>query len=779
MIKGRKTSNEVRVQIPPHVAWSPGPSPGTPGKFSAWDATPVSSLSSIPSVSDIASTSASVNSKQGTGGTRIEQGPGWFQQRERRPSLVSLTSQSSTPLTPISEWGRKPAARRPSISSVGSQMHCASLAAMDALSAPKQSAKAIKSSVIKSQTKVRDGSEVYSVSMIICAILVAACCGVAGFTLHLSVFFFGCLGGVNGCKESVVLDVLKPFGINKSLYFIVSCGMSGLLCSCILYSPWKRGIAKNCLGGGAAGTKIAISCGQPMSIWIVVFRILLAGLYLGGGNALGTEGPVIHMGTALATYLTSFSGTRSRKIFSMFGVIGASAGISAGFSVLITGFIYTTEEITRSLSRRLSLILTLASAVAFLVKNTLEHALEHWLHIEHVSLTPHKETLQKLSSYDAWKIIALCIPIGILNGLAGWCLTQLAWRARGLLNRAFLPRWSHLAIIGVVTGCFGAIAYESTGMNGVWGTTIGAIPETIAHGITWKEALILFLMKFLSFALATAGGGPGGMLVPSLVAGGFLGVAIGLLVSDDDAFVSASAVVGMGSLFASVMHLPVSGIIIIFELTQSTDVILPVVIANFISSNVAARLPHGEHSFAHLMLEHDPMWEKVGKQDFIETDAQETSADTSVGYGKLPSYQKNILREFFQADRDRLSQAWEAWRTCCDQWSGGDHSDSESSDQNYEVVGACEQLMSKLSTHVSLRIAWTAWLLAHRLKDQGGIYDDYEGSHACGDSSTVTDIYVSSEQDVASSIRSRKSSKDASSEKYAVTEDDMKTRHLE
>lgn len=528
--------------------------------------------------------------------------------------------------------------------------------------------------LVKAQTRVQDGCEVYPMAIIVFAVLVAAACGVAAFALHLTVYFSGCLGGVNGCDRALILEVLEPLGISKSMYFMISCPLSALLCSCIIYSPWKGGVARNCLGGGSTGTKIAVSAGHQVSGWIVVLRIILAGLYMGGGSPLGTEGPVIHLGAELATYLISLSAwTRRRKILSMFGVIGAAAGISAGFGVLITGFIYTTEEVTRTLSRRLALILTLAALVAILVKHNLEALLEHWLHVHHVSLVPHPETLDRLTTHDIFVTLLLAIPIGILNGIAGWCFTQLAWALRCFLNpspsqkhhvcRTFLPQRFHLAIIGVATGAFGVVAYESTGVNGVWGTTMGAIPETIAHGITWEGALLLFLMKFLSFTIATAGGGPGGMLVPSLVTGGFLGLGVALLAgSTDDVLSSACAVTGMSSLFASVMHLPVSGVIIIFELTESKAVILPVVLANFISANIAMRLPHGEHSFTHRMLEHHPLWEKLDKQDFIETDAHEQAAHYSTGYGKVKKELKFGLRSFYKAQFLRLSQAFQAWR---------------------------------------------------------------------------------------------------------------------
>jgi hypothetical protein len=350
-------------------------------------------------------------------------------------------------------------------------------------------------------------------------------------------------------------------------------------------------------------------------------------------------------------------------------------------------------------------------------------------------MVPSTETLEELTNTDIWSMLVVCIPIGILNGIAGWSFTRLAWKIRQFLNpapreepsclrRIFLPQRAHLAIIGVITGLFGVIAYEQTGVNGVWGTTGGAIPEAIAHGVTWNEALLLFLMKIISFTLATAGGGPGGMLVPSLVAGGFLGLTVGLLVDRGEAFSAACAVVGMGSLFASVMHLPVSGVIIIFELTRSKSVILPVVVANFIASNVAARLPHGEHSFGHLMLEHDPQWEKLGKQDFIETDAQEKKADDVKGLGNISRTSRMILKQWFQADSERLRHAFDAWKTACDERkpSKATTTDLESSKSfgNSAKNNFWQKVRESLclSSDVEIiRASFTAWVTFTKLRE--------------------------------------------------------------
>merc|ERR1719321_872882 len=93
---------------------------------------------------------------------------------------------------------------------------------------------------------------------------------------------------------------------------------------------------------------------------------------------------------------------------------------------------------------------------------------------------------------------------------------------------------------------------------------------------------------------------------------------------------AACSVIGMGAMFASVMHMPLTGVIIIFELTRAEKLMLHVVMANFIASNIVCRLPHGEHSFVHKQLELDETWKKLDGRDFIETDDQEMEANVAL-----------------------------------------------------------------------------------------------------------------------------------------------------
>lgn len=586
-----------------------------------------------------------------------------FAVTEMELDLETNISKSGIPFgsTDSNKWSR-----RPSVESTHSVSSLCSLGSLQSVQKRTWMGQLmLRAKCLRSQTRIKDESGVFPVCLIIVALLVGVACSLAAFILHFSVNMIGCLGALNGCHDRILLDLVEPVGIGTSAFFILSSGLSGLCCSLILHSPFQGGIARRCKGGGSGDTKIVIASGATVNGWLVVLRIFLATLYMGGGNPLGTEGPIIHTSTSLAIWLVSKAGKRRRKLLSTFGVIGAAAGISAGFNVHVTGFVYVIEELARTLSTKLALVLAFVAGAAVFVKDLLEEMLHHWFHQEHTYIVPKHSTWAKLTNSDRKLLLLLCVPIGVFTGVAGWIFTDTAWAIFRFLNpdkvgeeparlRRYLPEIMHLAIVGILCGCLGAIAFEVTGMNGVWGTTAGAIPEAIKKDLGWEKLLLLFATKFLAFILATAASGPGGLLVPSLVTGGFLGLSVAKVVGAEEAVGSACAVIGMGSMFASVMHMPVTGVIIIFELTRADSLSLHIALANFIASNVVYRLPHGTHSFVHRSLALSPTWQKLDQRDFIETDAQEIEADVALF--------KTTLALWLTTDSERYRMSFDAWK---------------------------------------------------------------------------------------------------------------------
>merc|ERR1719238_2239719 len=129
---------------------------------------------------------------------------------------------------------------------------------------------------------------------------------------------------------------------------------------------------------------------------------------------------MIHLGASFATCLVGMLGIRRRKLYSILGVIGAAAGISAGFNVPVTGIVFVIEELTRTLTAKVSLMVALAAGWAVFVRRNLVGLMEdHWVD-DHVSMTPDMHVLDSLTSLQLNFLLLLCIPIGVLNGFFGW-----------------------------------------------------------------------------------------------------------------------------------------------------------------------------------------------------------------------------------------------------------------------------------------------------------------------------------------------------------------------
>jgi len=533
--------------------------------------------------------------------------------------------------------------------------------------------------------EIKDSSEAFGVGILVLAVIVATCCGVSAFFMHTLVKSVGCFSGINGCEKTLLLDLLHQISISQPLSFVITASLSGLLCSLIIEAPFYHRIASKCRGGGSQQTKMIVASGQCVSACVPVLRLVLTVLYLGGGNTLGTEGPIIHLSCALATWLVTSAGYSRRKTLSIFSVVGAAAGISAGFNVLITGFVYTMEELTRSLSQKVALIIIFAATLSFFVGSQLDEGLRRWLPFYSSMFTTSFEPLLPqfdrgdASNFEATPCVFLCVPIGMACGFFGWIFVLGAWNINVFLNpgllgnspswarRTFLPKRGHLLVVGLVTGCVGAAVFQVTGENGVWGTGIEAVHVAIEKELNWHKIFVMFIGKFSCMILAVAAGGPGGMLLPALVCGGLLGTCIARAFHVSAAVVKASGIVGMGSLFAVVMHMPLTSIIMIAELSQSNEVpthklLPPLVVAVFIAMNITTRLPQGHQSYVHTCLEHDPIWIKVGKNDFIETDDQEKVAHDRIGFGRIYAMKTTALKMWFLSHEELCQALFIAWR---------------------------------------------------------------------------------------------------------------------
>ena len=194
------------------------------------------------------------------------------------------------------------------------------------------------------------------------------------------------------------------------------------------------------------------------------------------------------------------------------------------------------------------------------------------------------------------------------------------------------------AVGGLVTGILavGAIYFLKTG--GVTGGGYDVLSVALSGSLAFKVMGVLCILKIGATVFSYSSGGAGGIFAPALFIGGMLGGVFGIL--DVNLLnpggnaaneIGAFALVGMGAVFAGIVRAPITSVLIIFEMTGSYGLILPLMITNMTAYGLARHfrpvpiyealleqddihMPHGRRGISHAL-------ERIYVRDVFRTDA--------------------------------------------------------------------------------------------------------------------------------------------------------------
>ena len=151
-----------------------------------------------------------------------------------------------------------------------------------------------------------------------------------------------------------------------------------------------------------------------------------------------------------------------------------------------------------------------------------------------------------------------------------------------------LPKWLKPAIGGLLMGILGAFCIN------IMGVGYGTIIEILQNKIPWYILIVFVFLKIVATSLTLGSGGSGGQLVPSLfigaAAGGFFGGLMQYIFPSIAGNPETYALVGMGAMLAAVIRAPITSILILFEITQSYHIVLPVMITCIIANMISASI---------------------------------------------------------------------------------------------------------------------------------------------------------------------------------------------
>jgi len=370
-------------------------------------------------------------------------------------------------------------------------------------------------------------------------------------------------GGLARAEDyrTTVIARLHPLGLTGFLAFVL------MVASGIAFSVWiVRRFSPVAAGSGIPHLKAVLHRLRPMPEGPLIVTKFVGGMTaIASGLALGREGPTVQMGGALGKFVARMlpSSSHERQVLI---AAGAGGGLAAAFNAPLAGLMFVLEEIQKNFAPGVFTATFLASVTADAVSRLLlgQSAV---FHTTAIAAPP----------------VASVPLFAVLGAVAG--LIAVAFN-RGLLWTMDLfdrtePRFRVLA--GFVFGAaVGVLAWFHPDFVGGGAPLVGAALS--GHGIV--AGLLLTLVIRYVLTLGSYGTGtPGGIFAPLLVLGAQAGLAMALATAAFSPGIvgepRAWAVAGMAALFAGTVRAPLTGIVLMLEMTESYSLMLPLLAASF------------------------------------------------------------------------------------------------------------------------------------------------------------------------------------------------------
>ena len=380
----------------------------------------------------------------------------------------------------------------------------------------------------------------------------------------ISAFYRFALGKADEWR-GVVLDFCRGNGLRMAGWLIVLIFLAYLV-SCL--NRWEPMIS----GSGIPQVEAEITGYIRPNWWKVILAKLSGGfLCIIGGLSLGREGPSIQLGGMAGKGVSKFL-KRFRLEEHFLITCGASAGLAAAFSAPMAGVMFALEEVHKNFSAIVMLSCMSSALVADYIANGL-FGMEPVFSFAVQDMIP---------LHDYPMIIGLGLLCGVLGVLYNKVLLA-SQTAYGKLDK--LPDWGRLAIPFVLAGVLGFT------MPAVLGGGHGMIVQLYNGNLVLGSILALLVVKFLYSMVSFGSGAPGGIFFPLLVLGAYVGSAYGvILVSGgllESELLNNIIIISMAALFSSIVRAPVTGVVLISEMTGSFSHLLSLATASLIAYVVA------------------------------------------------------------------------------------------------------------------------------------------------------------------------------------------------
>lgn len=288
-------------------------------------------------------------------------------------------------------------------------------------------------------------------------------------------------------------------------------------------------------------------------------------LAIGSGMALGREGPTVQMGGAIGDAISRLLKVSERERLTLISA-GAGAGLAAAFNAPLSGLVFVLEEVRKDFQPIVFGAAFVAAAIADIIAR----------------IGSGQFPVFAVPNYPVPPLTALPIfaLLGILAGIFGIAFNRSLLTTLNLYNK--LPSRFVLPVTAITGGVVGLVGWFSPILTG----SGHSLAESVLKGnLVLATIPIFFIIRFLLTTTNYATGAPGGIFAPLLVLGALIGFGVGQiahnLAPEIVPIPAVFAVVGMAAYFTAIVRAPLTGIMLIIEMTGNYSQMLPLLVSCF------------------------------------------------------------------------------------------------------------------------------------------------------------------------------------------------------
>jgi CIC family chloride channel protein len=368
--------------------------------------------------------------------------------------------------------------------------------------------------------------------------------------------------------EGVFAEATDPLTAARALEWywrLLLPALGGLIVGPLIYF-----FAREAKGHGVPEVMAAVALrGGVIRKRIVAVKALASAISIGSGGSVGREGPIVQISSALGSSIGQMLKVPASQL-RVIVACGAAAGIAATFNAPIAGALFAAEVIIGNFAVAQLSPIVISSVVATVVSR-------FFLGNHPAFVVPGYELV------SPFELVPYMV-VGFAAGFVALAFMLTLYASEDAFDRIPIPEYWKAGIGGLIVGGIG-VFYPN-----VFGVGYGTITDALNSALPGALLVVLLIAKIAATSITIGSGGSGGIFAPSLflgaMTGGFMGTIIHGWFPASTASSGAYALVTMGAVVAAATHAPITAIIMIFELTQTINIIPPLMAACVVSTLV-------------------------------------------------------------------------------------------------------------------------------------------------------------------------------------------------